>query len=618
MLQSLTLQNFKPIRGPIALDFGEVTLLAGLNSSGKSSVLQAILMLSQTFGHSDYERSLVPNGNQVQLGLLAQVKNENAKPEDPVSIGFRLSFHETPRYRRHLNGNRSRITEITVNASFQPTEVDTGILRSEGGATLTSLNMNIKTVYRRSLQLHAEPMSTGESELYTENVSGLDKQRWRFGQGISYKTRITQLGPIWEDPTTQAEESIQGVARMRHFMPERIVVRQKMNFDGRMRYVANALVRMAFNYSMSSLYMSDAESNVFPLPEEMITGFYEYVLKNEQFGRNRRVQSLKRKDGSFAGFISWLREAMSITGLHGREKENFRNNLLRKITRDGEKWAESSNVYELSTLQTIEGELLEEAVKAATNFFFGKIRYLGPLRVDPQAMQSFSPSSELDDVGSRGQYAAAVYDANRLKLIRWWNPDKNAEDFSTLEHALNVWIQHLSVAYRVHTSEARETGVAWRVLHRPGAKDRPLSAVGVGVSQVVPILVAGLLAPVDSLLLLEQPELHLHMRAQARLGDFFVGLARTGKRCLIETHSDCLVNQMRLYIAQSNDEDTTPSVRVLFAQQDEADGRTTFSPVEISESGNILNWPDGFFDQTIRQEEAITKASLRKRMNRRR
>ena len=123
----------------------------------------------------------------------------------------------------------------------------------------------------------------------------------------------------------------------------------------------------------------------------------------------------------------------------------------------------------------------------------------------------------------------------------------------------------------------------------------------------------GLLAPSDTLLIIEQPELHLHPRVQARLGDFFVGLSKCKKQCLIETHSENLVNQLRYHIVQAGGQDKSDCM-IYFVDQDEK-GAARFEPVEISAKGNILNWPEGFFDETMHQEDRITAESMKGRAN---
>jgi predicted ATPase len=256
-------------------------------------------------------------------------------------------------------------------------------------------------------------------------------------------------------------------------------------------------------------------------------------------------------------------------------------------------------------------DAIEQIIERIASFFTSKIRYLGPLRADPQASQKFGPSSELDDVGSKGEFAAAVYDSNHAARIEWYNPQNKQVEKGGLREAVDCWAQYLGVAQQVKTEMAGLSGVAWKIISRAGRKPRSLPEVGVGISQILPILIMGLLSPVNSLLIIEQPELHLHPYVQARLGDFFMGLAKCKKQCLIETHSENLVSQLRLHIVEAGGLEKSDCV-VYFVDQNEK-GAAKFEKIEISSNGNILNWPDGFFDETMLQEDRITAASLRKR-----
>src|SRR5438105_13172413 len=92
-----------------------------------------------------------------------------------------------------------------------------------------------------------------------------------------------------------------------------------------------------------------------------------------------------------------------------------------------------------------------------------------------------------------------------------------------------------------------------------------------------------------------------------------MGLAKCGKQCLIETHSENLVSQLRYHIVQASAQEKSDSL-IYFVDQDEQ-GATRFNSIEISPQGNILNWPDGFFDETMLQEDRITAASLKWRLH---
>jgi predicted ATPase len=140
-----------------------------------------------------------------------------------------------------------------------------------------------------------------------------------------------------------------------------------------------------------------------------------------------------------------------------------------------------------------------------------------------------------------------------------------------------------------------------------------LMNVGVGVSQVLPTLVMSLLAPPGSTLVLEQPELHLHPRVQSILGDFFLGIAATGKQCLVETHSEHLINRARRRIAEAAGDSVMKLVRMYFVEKPGT--VTRIIPVVPNEYGAIPEWPKGFFDEAANEAEKIIDAATRKRQS---
>lgn len=131
------------------------------------------------------------------------------------------------------------------------------------------------------------------------------------------------------------------------------------------------------------------------------------------------------------------------------------------------------------------------------------------------------------------------------------------------------------------------------------------------MSQVLPILVLSLLAEPGSTLVFEQPELHLHPRVQTRLADFFVSLTSIGKQCLIETHSEYLVNRLRYRAATAESSAVAESVLVYFVEK--SGQRSKYRAIEITEFGGLTEWPAGFFDENQDTAAAILKAAMAKR-----
>ncbi len=119
-----------------------------------------------------------------------------------------------------------------------------------------------------------------------------------------------------------------------------------------------------------------------------------------------------------------------------------------------------------------------------------------------------------------------------------------------------------------------------------------LNQVGVGVSQVIPIIIESLfyrLGEHSDLLLLQQPELHLHPIAQAAMGEFLFRMSEDGPRYVVETHSDFLVDRFRANIKESGGKS---SARILFCVNTK-DGNCC-NAIEVSDEGEILNPPEGY------------------------
>ncbi|EIE9609383.1 AAA family ATPase [Vibrio diabolicus] len=137
-----------------------------------------------------------------------------------------------------------------------------------------------------------------------------------------------------------------------------------------------------------------------------------------------------------------------------------------------------------------------------------------------------------------------------------------------------------AVTLGIRTSE--DTG-----FHRP-------MHVGFGLTQIMPIVVAALAAKKDDLLIIENPEVHLHPAGQSMMGQFLGTVASAGVQVIVETHSDHLLNGVRRAVkSQALSPD---KVIIHYFQSRDIEGAQVASP-QIDVEGNISYWPKGFFDQ---------------------
>jgi predicted ATPase len=139
---------------------------------------------------------------------------------------------------------------------------------------------------------------------------------------------------------------------------------------------------------------------------------------------------------------------------------------------------------------------------------------------------------------------------------------------------------------------------------------RDLTTIGVGASQLLPVITIVLAADAGSIVMLEQPELHLHPAVQSRLADFFL-FARPDVTLIVETHSEYLVTRMRRRAAEGSI--SGDKVALMFAEQ--IDGTTQVRRLHMDSLGDLDVWPVGFFDTQEEESRALVAAISRKFSN---
>ena len=127
--------------------------------------------------------------------------------------------------------------------------------------------------------------------------------------------------------------------------------------------------------------------------------------------------------------------------------------------------------------------------------------------------------------------------------------------------------------------------------------------VGFGITYVLPILVALLSARPGSLLLIENPEAHLHPRGQAQMGNLLARAASGGVQVIVETHSDHVLNGIRVAVHDGNLQ--PDHVQLHFFQRSKEDGQSQVVSPHVQHDGRIDRWPDGFFDEWDKSLEAL-------------
>lgn len=229
------------------------------------------------------------------------------------------------------------------------------------------------------------------------------------------------------------------------------------------------------------------------------------------------------------------------------------------------------------------------------------IHYLGPLRQHPQRSYLWSGAAPHRIESDGGNTLAVLIESTRHDGILI---QKVAEWLTKMELVKSFRVNPLDEGKRFYEPLVDVAGVETALLD-----------VGFGVSQVLPVVTTLFFVPEGSIVLLEQPELHLHPRAQAHLADLMLHVAETRRlQLIVESHSEHLLRRLQRRIAEVEQEFASPeNVRMYFC--DSGETGSTIQAVEVDIYGQISNWPDKFFGDITGDLEAMTMAALQRSMN---
>jgi hypothetical protein len=184
----------------------------------------------------------------------------------------------------------------------------------------------------------------------------------------------------------------------------------------------------------------------------------------------------------------------------------------------------------------------------------------------------------------------------------------------SLAEALSGWLRYLRTG-NCKGDEAKQTEfelataeilveLKLRSLH--DSRKHSLADSGFGYSQIVPVLVRGLLVPPDGTLVVEQPELHLHPALQVRIADFFLAMASIGKQIILETHSEHLVNALRVRAAEDAQNTIHQLCKIYYLSTDS--DKPQVHDLSVQPDGSLSEWPESFFGEALTLSGRLLRA----------
>jgi len=306
----------------------------------------------------------------------------------------------------------------------------------------------------------------------------------------------------------------------------------------------------------------------------------QYIAKN----RNHAISFYRNENGTYnVNSDTQLFVGEKIVEILGDSGElNFVSFFpLMFTTNDTD--TNSRNSYEIKTKEV--QNIIQEV--------FSEISYIGPLREKPQDSYE-STTNKNKYIGSKGEFAAQFLEEEANNIVEFYDIESKTFKSTTLSNAVKYWICDYFRLAKDITAEKDNDRFKVKVINQYNVEST-IRQVGFGISQVLPIIVEGLRMPKDGILILEQPEIHLHPKVQSMLFDFVYSLSLTGKKFIIETHSDHFITRMRRRVAEDN-HNLADKINLVFVEQREAEH--LFHKLNLDEMGTFDYFPNDFLEQT--------------------
>jgi predicted ATPase len=564
-------EDFKGIASAqIDLRPGKRTILTGVNSSGKSSIIQSLLLVAQSL-HSDTQLTL--NGPLVRLGDAQDLLSDSS-----IRGAIRLTLAADASTAEEMIGSSDFSTTFDLVPSDDPS-----LLRARHVELKTEDDLDNPLAFGREnarksdidVAVDATRQLGARDALHIKGLLGSERRQLR--------TYVTMQG-------------IRPVAVVQILKADQIYTRYKTfveSYLGELGAVLKSTPRTRVSAS--------------PIVREFIRLLLQSGKSNPQI--HAAVESLKiaRSGNPNTFHDAWER----LTEEERQDCIELASSVRQRrpyafIPIRGSAWGRSP------VSGVLEGQLTERLGKSQTalntlsdalDSVADRIQYLGPLRDEPRVVWNhWNELARGLPVGTRGEYSAAVLSRANARQINY-APPGGANQNGALGQAVNEWLSYLDIGEAVTARSHGKLGVGLDL--KVGGKIRDLTTVGVGVSQALPLLVGLLTAPEDSIFIVEQPELHLHPAVQARLADFLLQ-ARPDVALIVETHSDAFVTRIRRRSAEGTV--SVSSIDITFVEPSTTGSRARV--LSLSEYGDLSEWPQGFLSSAEEDVRAILKANI--------
>ncbi len=213
---------------------------------------------------------------------------------------------------------------------------------------------------------------------------------------------------------------------------------------------------------------------------------------------------------------------------------------------------------------------------------------------------------EQRNLGSNGQFTAhfiAKYTGEKVKCPSLIDESAISD---TLLAQIDVWLSKISKGVRLIPKLYEDLGIA-RLSYQFSDNDDLTpeflpNNVGFGFTYVLPVITALLASKPGDLVIIENPESHLHPKGQSQMGEMLALAAQDGVQVIVETHSDHVLNGIRVATKRFHEKEgnkgiDSSKVKIYFFERQTEQHNTQIVPIKVDKKGRLSSWPKAFFDE---------------------
>lgn len=272
----------------------------------------------------------------------------------------------------------------------------------------------------------------------------------------------------------------------------------------------------------------------------------------------------------------------------------------------------SNNIFKWDFNYSREKNQIDDTLEGARHYkmeelnkfdlFNDNFQYLYAERLKPQDNYTVSMENVVkkSSLGTWGEHTAFYLETHGLSKeinINLQHPKSKSEQ---LLYQTEAWLKEISPNVNIQT-ELNKNKDEIKLFFEYGIYKYKPKHVGFGLSYALPVIVALLTAEKDKLIIIENPESHIHPRGQAELGRLIALATQTEAQIIIETHSDHILNGIRVAVKEKPE--IRSKVSILFHDRinENEEQYTQITPIKIDKNGELSDYPKNFLDEWTNQ-----------------